>query len=85
MSINASRICGEIRATARSAASPATRSFGAVVVHGHSVVPGPVVLPNRIAIDTGSGLGGRLTCAVLEEDRIAFLSPTHRLPDGAPA
>ncbi|MEO9189075.1 MAG: metallophosphoesterase [Acetobacteraceae bacterium] len=51
------------------------RTFGAVVVHGHSVVPAPVVLPNRIAIDTGAGLGGRLTCAVLEDDRIGFLSP----------
>ncbi|HEY5299744.1 MAG TPA: metallophosphoesterase [Acetobacteraceae bacterium] len=61
------------------------RSFGAVIVHGHSIVPSPVVLPNRIAIDTGSGLRGRLTCAVLEEDRIGFLSPTHRLLEGAPA
>lgn len=51
------------------------RPFGAVVVHGHSVVPSPVVLPNRIAIDTGAGFGGPLTCAVLEEDRIAFLAP----------
>lgn len=51
------------------------RCFGAVIVHGHSVVPSPVVLPNRIAIDTGAGFGGRLTCAVLEEDRIAFLAP----------
>ncbi|MEO8714887.1 MAG: metallophosphoesterase [Acetobacteraceae bacterium] len=51
------------------------RQFGAVVVHGHSVVPSPVVLTNRIAIDTGAGLGGRLTCAVLEADRIGFLSP----------
>lgn len=51
------------------------RAFGAVIVHGHSVVPSPVVLPNRIAIDTGAGVGGRLTCAVLEADRIAFLAP----------
>jgi len=51
------------------------QQFGAIVVHGHSVVPSPVVLPNRIGIDTGAGMGGRLTCAVLEEDRIAFLSP----------
>ncbi len=50
------------------------RSFGAVVVHGHSTVPGPVVRANRIGIDTGAGLGGRLTCAVLEEDRIGFVS-----------
>ena len=51
------------------------QSFGAVIVHGHTVVSDPVVLPNRVALDTGAGMGGRLTCAVLEEDRIAFLSP----------
>ncbi len=51
------------------------RSFGVVVVHGHSVVATPAVLPNRIAIDTGAGFGGPLTCAVLEDDRIAFLAP----------
>ncbi len=53
----------------------AEQAFGAIVVHGHSVAPGPVVLANRIGLDTGAGLGGRLTCAVLEEDRIGFLSP----------
>jgi serine/threonine protein phosphatase 1 len=50
------------------------RAFGAVVVHGHSTAPDPVVRANRIGIDTGAGLGGRLTCAVLEEDRIGFIS-----------
>ncbi len=54
------------------------QDFGVVVVHGHGVVPAPVVRPNRIALDTGAGLGGRLTCAILEEDRIAFLSPDTR-------
>jgi serine/threonine protein phosphatase 1 len=33
-----------------------------------------VVLPNRIAIDTGAVLGGDLTCVVLEADRLGFLS-----------
>lgn len=50
------------------------RDFGAVVVHGHGFSADPTVLPNRIGLDTGAGLGGRLTCAVLEEDRIGFLS-----------
>jgi serine/threonine protein phosphatase 1 len=48
--------------------------FGAVVVHGHSANPTPVVRPNRIGIDTGAGYGGKLTCAVLEGDGIAFMS-----------
>ena len=45
----------------------------AVVVHGHTPTAGPVVRPNRIGIDTGAVLGGALTCAVLEEDRLGFL------------
>ena len=48
--------------------------FGAVVVHGHSVAPDPEVRFNRIGIDTGAGFGGRLTCAVLEQDQLAFIS-----------
>jgi serine/threonine protein phosphatase 1 len=50
------------------------QAFGAVVVHGHSTAPGPVVRANRIGLDTGAGFGGRLTCAVLEEDRMGFIS-----------
>ena len=47
---------------------------GAVVVHGHTPKREPVVLPNRIAIDTGAVLGGDLTCAVLEADTLGFLT-----------
>jgi serine/threonine protein phosphatase 1 len=50
-----------------------TGDFGAVVVHGHSPMGGPVVRSNRIGIDTGAVLGGPLTCAVLEADRLEFL------------
>ncbi len=45
----------------------------AVVVHGHTPVSAPVVRHNRIGIDTGACLGGRLTCVVLEADRLGFL------------
>jgi serine/threonine protein phosphatase 1 len=47
--------------------------FGTVVVHGHTPNVDPVVRANRIGIDTGAVYGGRLTCAVLEADRVAFL------------
>ncbi len=48
--------------------------FGAVVVHGHTPNADPVVRANRIGIDTGAGRGGRLTCVVLEADRVAFFA-----------
>lgn len=48
--------------------------FGAVVVHGHTPEEAPVVRANRIGIDTGAVLGGALTCAVLEADRLGFLT-----------
>ena len=53
--------------------------FGAVVVHGHTPVKTPVVRHNRIAIDTGAVFGGQLTCLVLEDDRLGFLTaePVH--------
>jgi len=48
--------------------------LGMVVVHGHTPVREPVVRPNRIGIDTGAVMGGVLTCAVLEGDRVGFLT-----------
>lgn len=48
------------------------QDFGVVVVHGHTPVTVPAVRSNRIAIDTGAGFGGRLTCAVLETDSVGF-------------
>jgi len=47
--------------------------FGVIVVHGHTPKEDPQVKPNRIGIDTGAVYGGRLTCAVLEDDRVGFL------------
>jgi serine/threonine protein phosphatase 1 len=47
--------------------------FGVVVVHGHTPKADPVLRANRIGIDTGAVYGGRLTCAVLEDERVAFL------------
>jgi len=47
--------------------------FGAVVVHGHTITPNPLVLPNRIGLDTGAYDSDRLTCGVLEADRLRFI------------
>jgi serine/threonine protein phosphatase 1 len=50
------------------------QDFGVIVVHGHSAAPVPTIRPNRIGIDTGAGNGGRLTCAVFEDNAVAFIS-----------
>ena len=47
--------------------------FGKIVVHGHTPVREPEIRPNRINIDTGAFATGRLTCLVLEDERISFL------------
>jgi serine/threonine protein phosphatase 1 len=47
--------------------------FGKIVVHGHTPVREPEVRSNRINIDTGACATGRLTCLVLDGDRISFI------------
>jgi Calcineurin-like phosphoesterase len=47
--------------------------FGKIVVHGHTPVPKPEVLPNRIGIDTGAFATGRLTCVALSGGAPRFL------------
>jgi len=49
-------------------------NFGKIVVHGHTPIETPEILPNRINIDTGAFMTGRLTCAVLEAERVRFLT-----------
>ena len=44
--------------------------LGKIVVHGHTVVDCPLILPNRINIDTGAAYGGPITAIEL---------PGHRL------
>lgn len=39
--------------------------FGKVVVFGHTPLREPLVMPNKIGIDTGAVYGGRLTCVEL--------------------
>jgi serine/threonine protein phosphatase 1 len=48
--------------------------FGKIVVHGHSPVEEPESLPNRINIDTGAFITGRLTCVILEGESRRFIS-----------
>lgn len=50
-----------------------TADFGCKVVHGHTPCKQPENLPNRLNIDTGAYITGRLTCAVLEDDLVRFL------------
>ena len=45
-----------------------------VIVHGHTPAANPTIRPNRIGIDTGAFMGGALTCLVLEENRMHFLT-----------
>jgi serine/threonine protein phosphatase 1 len=48
-------------------------SFGKIIVHGHTPVAEPEIRPNRINIDTGAYATGRLTCLVLESDKLDFI------------
>jgi len=48
--------------------------FGAVVVHGHTPGRMPVIRSNRIGIDTGAVVNGRLTAIRLHEKKRNFLS-----------
>lgn len=50
------------------------QDLGVVVVHGHTSSAQPVIAKNRIGLDTGAGIGGTLSCAVLEEDGVGFLT-----------
>jgi serine/threonine protein phosphatase 1 len=50
-----------------------SEDFGKVVVHGHTPTDGPVKRANRIGIDTGAYLTGRLTALVLDGQSQRFL------------
>jgi len=53
------------------------KNFGKIIVHGHTPVPQPEIRSNRINIDTGAYATGRLTCLVLEADKMRLISD-HR-------
>jgi serine/threonine protein phosphatase 1 len=50
------------------------QDHGLIVVHGHSSSPSVQIAVNRIGLDTGAGIGGSLTCAVLEDDLVGLLA-----------
>jgi serine/threonine protein phosphatase 1 len=50
--------------------------FRKIVVHGHTITVEPDIRPNRINIDTGAYATGRLTCLVLEDDRLEIINCT---------
>jgi len=50
-----------------------TADHGAVVVHGHSIVPAVEIRSNRIGVDTGAWRSGQLSCVVLDGADVAVL------------
>lgn len=58
----------------------ATRPHEGIVVHGHTPVPRAAHHGNRIEVDTGAVYGGRLSCVLLEDDRVFDLRASGRLP-----
>lgn len=51
--------------------------FGKIVVHGHTISQTPELRPNRIGIDTGGYLSGRLS-AVLIDSEVKFLQASKQ-------
>jgi serine/threonine protein phosphatase 1 len=49
------------------------KRFEKMVVHGHTPAPAPVLLSNRICVDTGAHATGRLTALVLEGKCRSFI------------
>jgi len=49
------------------------KNFGKIIVHGHTPIDKPEVKSNRINIDTGAWITGKLTCLVLEGEEQRFL------------
>jgi serine/threonine protein phosphatase 1 len=50
-----------------------TQDFGKIVIHGHTPTSEIEVGPNRVNIDTGAFATGRLTCLVLEGERLSII------------
>jgi len=55
-----------------------TEDHGALVVHGHTPVERVTLYPNRLNMDSGAAWGGPVSAAVIEEGRVALLTPDGR-------
>lgn len=58
------------------------RDHGLMVVHGHTIRDDVVCTHNRIGIDTGAYMSGRLTAIVLQDDLRSFLSTDSAANEG---
>jgi serine/threonine protein phosphatase 1 len=64
----------------------ATERFGAIVVHGHTIAAEPQLRENRIGIDTGAFMTGRLTALAIVGARLRLITargpanPAYRDP-----
>lgn len=56
------------------------RDFGALVVHGHTVVERVAHHGNRVNLDTGAGYGGPLSAVVIEGRAVFLLTEAGRVP-----
>lgn len=54
--------------------------FGKRVIFGHTPFSEPLVMPNKIGIDTGAGYGRALTAVILPDMKFISVSPIRR-PD----
>ncbi len=59
---------------------PAFKPLSHKIVHGHTPSEAPENLPHRIGVDTGAYESGVLSCAVLEEADVRFLSVGDKTP-----
>jgi serine/threonine protein phosphatase 1 len=51
-----------------------SRRFEKIIVHGHTPTAAPEVLPNRVNLDTGAYITGKLTCGVFDGRSCRILS-----------
>ena len=58
----------------RDAFLASSRRFEKIIVHGHTPTEAPEVLPNRVNLDTGAYITGKLTCGVFDGRSCRILS-----------